>query len=166
MKKINVLKWIILAIALAINVFIIVNALINGEASAEESNAVAHTAADVINTFKPETITEANFPRFAFDIRKLFGHFGLFAVSGVFSTWAFYLFVYDKKIGYFLFEILITLLFGFLMACLSEFLQVFTDGRTGAWKDVGIDISGYFIGVLLVILILLIRKSPIFKRQK
>ena len=52
MKRKKVLKWIILGIAIAINVFIIVNAFINGEASAKESNNLAHTTADVINAVK------------------------------------------------------------------------------------------------------------------
>ena len=52
MKKKQILKWFILAIAVAINLFILINAFINGEASAKESNVIAHTAADVINTIK------------------------------------------------------------------------------------------------------------------
>lgn len=162
MKQKSILKWIILAVAIAINVFILVNAFINGEASAKESNTIAHTAADVVNTVKPETITPSNFDKFAFDLRKAVGHFGLFALSGGFSTWTFYLFLKDTKVGYFLYQLLFTFSFGFLMAVLSEFIQVFTDGRSGNWIDVGIDSSGYFIGVFLVILIVLIRKSPIF----
>ena len=98
MKKYQVLKWVVLGIAIAINVFIIVNSFITGEMSAKESNRIAHTTADVINTVKPETITEKNFDKFAFNIRKLYGHFGLCAISGGFSTWAIYLFTKDKKI--------------------------------------------------------------------
>lgn len=166
MKKKNVLKWIILTIAAAINVFILVNAFINGETSAKESNTVATGAAEVINTFKPGTITEDNFQGFALDIRKLFGHFGLFGASGLFSTWALYLFVKDTKMSYFGYQVGSTLVFGFVMACVSEFAQKFTEGRYGSWIDVGIDMGGYFAGVLLVFLILLIRKSPIFLTSK
>lgn len=165
MKKKNTLKWIILAIAFAINVFIIVNAFINGENSAKESNAVAKGVADVINTVKPETVTESNFGEFSFSIRKLFGHFGLFACSGVFSSWALYLFVKDTKVGYFACELGITIGFGFFLAVLTEVTQKFIPERTGSWVDVGIDTGGYLIGVLLVFLILLIRKSPIFHRK-
>ena len=166
MKKQQILKWFIFSIAVAINLFIIINAFINGEVSAKESNTIAHTTADVINTVKPETITPDNFDRFAFDLRKAVGHFGLFALSGCFSTWALFLFVKDTKVGYFLWQGLMTLGFGFTLALLSEFVQVFVEGRTGAWTDVGIDFSGYFLGFSLVFLILLIRKSKIFWLQK
>lgn len=165
MKKKNILKWIILAIALAINIFILVNAFINGEASAEESNKVAHTTADFINTVKPDTITQENFPKFAFDIRKLFGHYGLFVLSGSFSSWALYLFLNKTKVHN-LIQIAISLIFGFALACLSEFVQVFTDGRTGAWTDVGIDSGGYLTGFLLVILIIFIRNLVLKKKQE
>ena len=165
MNKEKFLKWFILSIAIAINLFIIINAFINGEVSAKESNSIAHTTADVINTVKPETITPQNFDRFAFDLRKVVGHFGLFAVSGLFSSWATYLFSKDTKVGYFLTQGIMDLSFGFLMAILSEFVQIFVDGRTGAWADVGIDFAGFFLGFLLIFLIFLLRKSKIFKKE-
>ena len=162
MKKYQFLKWFIFSIAVAINLFILINAFINGEVSAKESNTIAHTTADVINTVKPETITPDNFDRFALDLRKAVGHFGLFALSGGFSSWALYLFLKDTKVGYFAWQSLMTLGFGFVLAMISEFVQIFVEGRTGAWTDVGIDFSGYFIGFSLVFLILLLRKSKIF----
>ena len=165
MKKYEILKWIIFGIAIAINVFIIVNSFITGEASAKESNTVAHTTADVINTVKPETITEKNFDKFAFNLRKLLGHFGLFVLSGIFTTWSIYLFLKDKKAGYFPFQLVMTFGFGLTLALLTEFVQIFVAERTGAWKDVGIDFGGYFCGVFPVFLIFLIRKSKIFYKQ-
>ena len=162
MKKYNILKWIIFSIALAINIFILVNAFISGEVSAKESNSIAQTAADAINTIKPETITKENFPTFAFNLRKAVGHFGLFALSGGFSTWALYLFVKDQKIGYFVWQLLMTFGFGITLAAVTELAQIGVDGRTGTFADVGIDSLGYFCGVFLVFLILLIRKSRIF----
>ena len=166
MKRTEVLKWFILGIAIAINLFILINAFINGEASAQESNTVAHTTADVINTVKPDTITKDNFPQFALDLRKILGHFMLFAISGAFTTWSIYLFLKNTKVGYFLWELLITFGFGFALALITEFAQIFVEGRTGSWVDVGIDSSGYFIGVFPVILILFLRKSHIFFKSK
>ena len=163
MNKEKFLKWFIFSIAVAINLFIIINAFINGEISAKESNTIAHTTADVINTVKPETITPRNFDRFAFDLRKLVGHFGLFALSGVFSSWATYLFSKDTKVGYFLSQVIMDLSFGFVIAILSEFVQIFIDGRSGAWTDVGIDFAGFFLGFLIIFLIFLLRKSKIFR---
>ena len=165
MKKQIFLKWFIVSIAIAINLFIIINAFINGEVSAKESNTIAHTTADVINTVKPETITPQNFDRFAFDLRKVVGHFLLFVFSGGFSSWATYLLSKDTKVGYFLSEIVMDLSFGLVMALVSEFVQIFIDGRTGAWADVGIDFAGFFLGFLIVFVILLILKSKIFKKE-
>ena len=165
MNKEKFLKWFIFSIAVAINLFIIINAFINGEASAKESNTIAHTTADVINAVKPETITPQNFDRCAFDLRKAVGHFGLFAFSGVFSSWTTYLFSKDTKVGYFLSQIMMDLSFGFLMAMLSEFVQVFVDGRSGAWADVGIDFAGFSLGFLVIFLIFLFRKSKIFRKE-
>ena len=116
MKKELFLKWFIFSIAVAINLFILINAFINGEASAKESNSIAQSTADVINTVKPETITPENFDGFALNLRKAVGHFGLFALSGGFSTWTFYLFLKDTKVGYFLWQLLMTTGFGFLFA--------------------------------------------------
>ena len=165
MNKEKFLKWFILSIAIAINLFIIINAFINGEVSAKESNTIAHTTADVINTVKPETITPQNFDRFAFDLRKVVGHFGLFALSGLFSSWATYLFSKDTKVGYFLSQATMDLSFGFVVALLSEFVQIFIDGRTGAWADVGIDFAGFFLGFFVIFLIFLLRKSKIFNKE-
>ena len=165
MNKEKFLKWFILSIAIAINLFIIINAFINGEVSAKESNTIAHTTADVINTVKPETITPQNFDRFAFDLRKAVGHFGLFALSGLFSSWATYLFSKDTKAGYFLSQAIMDLSFGFIVALLSEFVQIFIDGRTGAWADVGIDFAGFFLGFLIIFQVFLLRKSKIFNKE-
>lgn len=165
MKKQIFLKWFILGLAIAINLFILIQAFINGEASAKESNSVAQTTADVINTIKPQTITEQNFDTFAYLLRKLVGHFGCFVISGVFSTWSFVLFLKDKKVGYILWQLLITFTFGLTMALLSEFIQLFISGRTFNFGDVGIDIAGYFIGDFLVILLLFLKKSKIFSKQ-
>ena len=164
MKKYNVLKWIIFSIALAINIFILVNAFINGDVSAKESNSAAKAVADGINTIKPNTITKDNFPTFAFNLRKAVGHFGLFGLSGGFTTWALYLFVKEKKYGYFLWQLLMTFGFGITLAAVTELIQIGVAGRTGTFVDIGIDTLGYFCGVFLVFLILLIRKSQIFYR--
>ena len=165
MKKQIFLKWFIFAISLAINLFILINAFINGETSAKESNTIAHAAAEVINAIKPETVTSANFEQFSFFLRKAVGHFGLFVFSGVFSSWATYLFSKDTKVGYFLSQATMDLSFGFVVATLSEFIQIFTDGRSGAWADVGIDFSGFFLGFLIIFLIFLLRKSKIFNKE-
>ena len=166
MKKYQILKWVIFSIAVAINLFILVNAFMNGEVSAKESNSIAHTAADAINIIIPDAIPPSNFPQFAFNFRKAVGHFGLFALSGGFTSWALYLFVKKTKVGYFLYQLAVTLGFGLLLAVITELVQILVDGRYGTFADVGIDFGGYFSGVFLVFLIFFLKKSPIFKKEK
>ena len=166
MKRKGVLKWFILAIAIAINLFILINAFMNGEASSKESSNVANIIASIINLFKHDAINAENFGTFVKYIRKIVGHFALFALSGGFTTWSIYLFFKETKFAYFLWQLLFTFSFGLALSLITEFVQLFADGRSGAWGDVGIDIGGYFCGVFLVILILFLKKSPIFHRQE
>ena len=166
MKKGNVFKWIVFGFALAINVFILINSFITGDASTAESNAVISTAVNVINNISPGTVSSNNFESFVRFIRKLFGHFGLFAISGLLTTWALYFFLKDGKHGHFLDISGISFLDGLVVAWLSELIQLFIPGRSGSSVDVLIDLLGYLIGVLLVILILFLAKKPIFPKYK
>ena len=59
-------------------------------------------------------------------------------------------------------SVFIALLLAFLYACSDEYHQTFVVGRTGQFKDVLIDFSGAFIGVLIVSLIV---KFNIFKKK-
>lgn len=165
MKKQKYLKWIIFSIALAINLFILINSFIFGDASTAESNAITSTAADAINSVSPGSITKGNFEFFVGLIRKVFGHFALFGLSGVFTGWTLYLFLKDTKWSYHLTLLLYSLIIGFAIAWLSEFIQLFIPGRSGSTSDVAIDLIGYFIGVLLVIFANFIAKKPIFSKQ-
>lgn len=156
MKKKGALFWIVLIVTIAINIFIIVNACINGEASAEESNTVAHTTADVINAVKPETITEANFSRFAFSLRKILGHFSLFALSGIMSTLSILMLTKNSRLDNIFYQFTNTLSHGIVLAIISEYLQTLTDGRSGNVKDIWIDFAGYILGVVLMLLVITI----------
>ena len=165
MKKRNILKWIIFSVALATNLFIIVNSFISGDASNAESSVITNTAASAINGISPGTVTNENFESFTVLIRKIIGHFGLFCFSGALTTWAFYLFAKDTKFNYFIRFGLLSLLFGICLSWLTEFIQLFVPARSGSVTDVLIDFLGYFIGVLLVIFILFLAKKPIFQNQ-
>ena len=103
-----------------------------------------------------QAIDDDNFDDFAGFMRKAAGHFFLFLGTAVFGMVFFYFYLDDIKKWWL--ELSITLALGFAVAGFSELIQKFTDGRTGAWSDVGIDFSGYFIGTALTIgVILLIR---------
>lgn len=165
MKKYIITKWIIFAIALAINVFIIANSFIGGDASSKESGSVAEIIENIINTLSPETINPSNVDDFRLVVRKVVGHLMLFAASGVFTSLAVYFFLLVQKWYKFYWSIAISLGTGFLLAGVSELVQFFTDGRYGSWSDVGIDFGGFLLGSAVVILILYLRKILISPKQ-
>lgn len=166
MKRLKALKWIIFSIAVAINLFILINSFIGGDASTAESSVITGTAANVVNGISPGTITNDKFQDFIVFIRKLFGHFGLFCFSGVFTTWAFYLFSKPGKSWNLVNLGLVSLGAGIVVATLSEIIQLFIPGRSGSIDDVRLDFIGYFIGVLLVIFVIFLVKTSISRKQK
>ena len=161
MKKRQIVKWVMFGLALATNIFILVNGFIVGEISSVESGNTAKFIASIINFFVHDAINSSNFDTFASVIRKLVGHFGLFAVDAVFSTLAIYYFSIDKKWYKFYWLFAMSLGLGLLVAMLSELAQIMTPDRYGSWVDVGIDFGGYCLGFGVVILILFLSKRLI-----
>ena len=161
-KRDWILFAIFLVLALAINAYIIYHACLNGAKSSEASSQVVEVSEDVVNTIKPDTITEANHDSFASFIRKAFGHFGLFVVSGLFSSLAIYFFIKDFRWYRFYFGIAISFAFGFSLASLTEIIQLNVPERSGEFTDVLIDSSGYLLGLSIIVLILflILRKKP------
>lgn len=153
-----------LAIAVAINGFIIVNSFITGEASARESGMVSEAIETVINTIHEDTINEGNIEVFKNVVRKVAGHFSLFLVSGVFTSLAVYYFTITQKWYKYYWLFVISLGTGILLAGISEFAQIFTEGRVGAWSDIGIDCGGYFLGAGVVFLILFLTHKLISRK--
>lgn len=155
-KKRIIFNWIIFGLAIVVNIFIIVNACLDGSTSAKESDNFSHAMADVINTVSEDTITEKNFAEFAGFNRKLFGHFALFALNGLLSTFSIHIFLSGKKIGKYYFVVAISMGFGILIATLSELCQLWTKDRGPQFTDVLIDSGGYLLGLIIVVLPLLI----------
>lgn len=89
-------------------------------------------------------------------IRKGIGHFGSFLVLSLIACGVCLYFVKNKSIF-----IIISLLVGFSIAGVTEIIQLYVEGRTGAFSDVMIDFSGYLIGTVIsfgiVYLIILIK---------
>ena len=158
-KKYFIWTLIFSVIALAINVFIIVHSCLDASTSTEASHGVVEITEEVINTVAPGTITIDNHDSFVSFIRKAFGHFGLFLISGFFTSLALFLIInpFNDKKYYRI--ILIALSSGLLLALLTETIQLYVPGRSGELTDVLIDFGGYLLGfsVIFLILFLIIR---------
>lgn len=151
-KFIWAIKIFIIVLAIAFNVFIIVNSCLDANQSSNESGKLVNFLVNIINSIKPDAINESNIDIFSSVIRKLVGHFLAFTVSGVSTTLSvkFLYFDFKKKFTIFLF---ISCSFGLFLAILTECIQLFVPGRSGEIRDILIDFGGYIIGYLVIALI-------------
>lgn len=94
-----------------------------------------------------------NMQTFLLKIRKGLGHFGAFLITAICST-LFYFYGFDKKS--LVFSLPFSVLQGFFLAEFTEFIQLFTPGRSGLFSDVMIDFTGYGIGAGFTLLVLLL----------
>lgn len=161
-KKYLIWTIIFIVLAVAINAYIIMHSCLDAIESTKASNSVVEVAEETINTISPGTITEANHDSFASFIRKAFGHFGLFVISGLLSPLAIYLVINPFKWSKHYLNVIIGLSFGLMIATITEIIQLNVPGRSGEFTDVLIDFSGYLVGALIVGLILFL----ILRRQK
>lgn len=164
MKKGSKLYWfitvVVIILAVAINGYIIMHSCLDAIESTKASSQVVEVAEDVVNTVRPDTITPENHESFATFIRKAFGHFGLFMVSGLLSSLALYLSLSPFSWCKHYMNAIFSLVFGLFMGIITEMIQLTVPGRSGEALDVLIDFSGYLLGSLIIglILFLAIRK--------
>jgi len=152
-SKSVILFRIFLVLSVVLNAFIVINAFIPGDESANTSFWVADVLAKIINFFKAESINGGNMENFAYIIRKLIGHFSLFLVDGVFVGLTFYFSLTLQKKPNFWITTLFILLTGLLVASLSEAIQIGIPGRVGSITDILIDMAGYLLATVTVFLI-------------
>ena len=155
LKDLKLYQYIIIAIAVAINVFIIVNSCLPGKESSEESGLLVRLLVNIINAVKDGTINDNNIGAFSNFVRKFIGHFSLFCASGLFTTLSIKYLYYDNEQNYGKF-INFSCISGIFLAILTEFIQYFVPGRSGEIKDVRIDSSGYLLSTFIVLLIIYI----------
>ena len=153
-KKYLIFTIIICVLAIAINAYIIVHSCLDAAQSTKAASGVVEVTEEVVNTVSPGTITPENHDSFVVFVRKAFGHFGLFAISGLLSPLAIYLSLNPFKWSRYWILIVISLSFGLAMGVLTETIQLSVPGRSGEFKDVLIDFSGYVLGFLIILLIL------------
>ena len=100
------------------------------------------------------TLTFNAVPSFEYFVRKLFGHFLLFALLAFFAKIVYFrlakvIGAKNAKVA----QVILTLLAGLLTASISEVLQldVFVGTRNFAFKDILINVLGYLFGFLVTI---------------
>ena len=91
---------------------------------------------------------------FTLIIRKAFGHFLLFTLNALF-LFLFLISTLNEKETHI--SLLLSECSGFYLACLSEIIQYFTPERTCALSDIGIDMLGFNLGIIIVFTIFLIK---------
>ena len=92
-----------------------------------------------------------NVTEFMRTIRKLVGHFGAFALLGIFSTLTYFMF-FRKKL--FLVGVAINFSTAFGFAAFTEWVQTMTPGRAGRFADVLIDYYGFLLTAVTITLVI------------
>lgn len=161
-KPKSYLIWtvIISILTIAINAYIIMHSCLDASNSTNASKGIVDVTENIINTIAPGSINSSNHDSFVTFVRKAFGHFGLFFVSGILTSLDVYLLFNPCKWSKYWILISISLGFGLLMGILTETIQLSVPGRSGEFTDVLIDFGGYVTGfsIVLLILFLIIRK--------
>ena len=165
-KKYLIWTIIVTVLAIAINAYIIMHSCLDAAASTQQSQGVVQVAEDVVNTVSPGTVTPENHDSFASFIRKAFGHFGLFAISGFLTSLSIYFIVRPLKWNKHYIIIIMSLAFGLSLGILTEIIQLNVPGRSGQFTDVLIDFSGYILGFLIILLIMVLIIKHELKKQK
>ena len=156
MKKRYILPIIIITLTVLINGYIIMHSCFNASLSSSSSGRLVNFLKVIINAFHANTINENNIGAFTHVIRKLVGHFGLFVISGFFTSFSFSFI--NRKVPFLkdVYYYLLTLTSGFFLASLTEFIQRFVPGRSGEFTDAMIDFSGYIVGTIAFVLIMMV----------
>ena len=143
--KLNIIRGILILMLAGTFYIIFGFSSQNAEESSGISKKVSESIVEITNKDKPiqekNKIVKFLEPR----IRKL-AHFSIYTVVGflLMSLCFTYKISINKKI-------IISLFLGFIYACSDELHQTFVAGRSGEARDVLIDSSGVFVGILISI---------------
>ena len=152
-KRIVILKWVFFGLMIIINAFIIYQSCLPEVSSKSWSDTVVEII-EVITHSDVQSSTPVT-PNMTFGklIRKIFGHFSLFAVDGAVTFFYFYFLDESTKHKYKYLLFFLSLVMGILLAVITESLQLIIPGRVGDIVDILIDIGGYLFGVGIPMLI-------------
>lgn len=156
------LKYLFLVLYIFITIIVFYKAFENAEQSTESSDKVTDTIVGAIDQITPgeESITnKVDIEDIKVWVRKGIGHFGVFALLGLFTTLTYYFFIKKQYLS-----IIITILSGLLTAILSECIQLFSEGRVGSFADVILDFGGFIITFLITEVIIILFEK--YKKKK
>ena len=152
MKTRRVLHIVFAALAIAIDVFLIVEAAMNGSQSSMQSEGFTQMLINLIKVIDPNSPLLNDLGLFHSVVRKVFGHFLSFGASGLFTTLSLLMLpksTEEKKLK----TIIISLSLGLFLSLLTECIQLFTAERAGQFTDVIIDFSGFLLFSSLIYLL-------------
>lgn len=118
----------------------------NGNKSIESSSGITNVVGSVVETIAPDKVDTGK-PEFASLIRKLFGHFGLFAINCFFGVFGLYLLVSKKWLS-----IIIVASIGIALSVATEFFQILAGDRKFSVNDMFINSGGCLFGLIIAYL--------------
>ena len=116
-------------------------------------------------------INDDNIETFTYIVRKyISGHAFLFMIAAIFTSLYIYFAHMKKSNKVILISIASVIGVGFVMGCISELIQLAIPGRSGAFVDVLIDMTGTLLGVLIIFAVagirILVKKKKDKKAEK
>lgn len=151
-------KYIFLVIYIFLVGLIFYFAGSSGESSSELSGGLTDKLIEIYDFITPtkESVLERySYSEISNFVRKGIGHFGLFAFMGIFAAMTYIFFIKKMNI-----RLIVIFLSGFIIAGISEIIQIFAESRGPAFLDVLIDYSGYLIstGIIIGIMFIILKK--------
>lgn len=138
-----------------------------GEASSEASNSTGSVILEILHIEVPEGESPDTVPIvFSFTIRSL-AHILLFSLLGV-TGYLFFTAVFafrEKRQFDSVYVALCALALCLIYACLDELHQMFIDGRSATFRDVGIDAIGFCFTIALCCIVAAVVKVLRGKRK-
>lgn len=144
-KNGNSLKYVFLALYILFAAATIFTSCRPGAAS--ENDSSVFTA--IISAIKPLNDFGERYGDFEGLLRKLCGHYALFAASGVFFALTIYFFRHSVPLAIYL-----SFVSGIMLGAVNETIQYFVPLRNGSVTDVILDAHGYFIGAAITLLLI------------
>ncbi len=140
MKK----RVIFLTIAFALSAL----AIFTSTRTGSDHNVLGGNFINWINvTFFSSSLSEMEKTAITGASAKLFGHFGLFLLTGLFFLLGINTFSWSIKK-----KAIVVFAYGFLLSCAGEFVQLFSADRSATFYDVLIDFGGYSFAPLIYFL--------------